>query len=54
MVSDSSVCMLRAHLSRLIIDLQSQFSGGSQDKGDWVLLTTTIPPILLRVKEMFI
>lgn len=43
-----------AHLSRLIIDLQSQFSGGGQDEGDWVLLTTTIPAILLWFKECLI
>lgn len=44
-----------SHLSRLVIDLQSQFSGGSQDKGQGVLLTAAIPSIVLMVKEtMFI
>lgn len=47
-------CLLETHLSRLIIDLQSQFSGGSQDERDRVLLTTAIPSILLRIREKII
>lgn len=42
--------MVEAHLSCLIIDLQGQFPGRSQDKGEWVLLTAAIPSIVLRVK----
>ncbi len=48
-VSDSA--RLVTHLSCFIIDLQSQFSGGSQDKRDWVLLAAAIPSILLRMEK---
>lgn len=51
-VSDLASCMLVTHLSCFVIDLQSQLSGGSQDKGDWVLLAAAIPSILLRMKEI--
>ncbi len=47
-------CILGAHLPCLIVDLQCQFSGGCQDKGDWVLLTTAIPSILLQTKVLLL
>lgn len=44
-------CMQGAHLPRLIIDLRCQFSGGSQDKGEWELLTAAVPAIFLKGKK---
>lgn len=43
---------MRTHLPRLLIDLQSQFSGRSQDQGERVLFTAAVPSIVLRMKEL--
>lgn len=49
-VGGSGVC-LGAHLSGLIVDLQGQFSGGRKDQGEWVLLTSAVPAVLLRDRK---